>query len=174
MQLAAYFYVGKITRKYSYNGELIINVDSDYPEIIIKTESVYITIGDNLVPFFMERKSWQKTLQLRVKFEDVDSESDADQLLNKKVYLPNDLLPKREGLDFYQNEIIDFKVEDTQYGYVGIVVGVNDKTPQTLLEVKDERGLVFIPVNEVFIKQIDRKNQLIVVETPEGLLDLRY
>lgn len=174
MQLAAYFYVGKITRKYSYNGELIINVDSDYPEIIIKTESVYITIGDNLVPFFMERKSWQKNLQLRVKFEDVDSESDADQLLNKKVYLPNDLLPKREGLDFYQNEIIDFKVEDTQYGYVGIVVGVNDKTPQTLLEVKDERGLVFIPVNEVFIKQIDRNNQLIVVETPEGLLDLRY
>lgn len=174
MQLAAYFYVGKITRKYSYNGELIINVDSDYPEIIIKTESVYITIGDNLVPFFMERKSWQKNLQLRVKFEDVDSESDAGQLLNKKVYLPNDLLPKREGLDFYQNEIIDFKVEDTQYGYVGIVVGVNDKTPQTLLEVKDERGLVFIPVNEVFIKQIDRNNQLIVVETPEGLLDLRY
>jgi len=174
MQLAAYFYIGKITRKYSYNGELIINVDSDYSEIISKTESVYITISDNLVPFFMERKSWQKALQLRVKFEDVDSESDADQLLNKKVYLPNDLLPKREGLDFYQNEIIDFKVEDTQYGYVGIVVGVNDKTPQTLLEVKDERGLVFIPVNEVFIKKIDRKNQLIVVETPEGLLDLRY
>ena len=174
MQLAAFFYVGKITRKYSYNGELIINVDSDYPEIIIKTESIYITIGDNLVPFFMERKSWQKTLQLRVKFEDVDSESDADKLLNKKVYLPNNLLPKREGLDFYQNEIIDFKVEDTQYGYVGIVVGVNDKTPQTLLEVKDERGLVFIPVNEVFIKQIDRENQMIIVETPEGLLDLRY
>ena len=174
MQLAACFYVGKISRKYSYKGELIISVDSDFPEIIIESESVYITLGDNLVPFFMERKSWQKKLQLRVKFEDIDSESDADELVNKKVYLPNDILPKREGLDFYQNEILDFKVEDTQYGSVGVVVGVNDKTPQTLLEVKDDRGLVFIPVNEIFIKKIDRKNQLIIVETPEGLLDLRY
>ncbi len=174
MQLAAYFYVGKITRKYSYQGELIINVDSDYPEIIIKSESVYITIGDNLVPFFMDRKSWQKALQLRVKFEDVDTETDADQLINKKVYLPNDLLPKRKGLDFYNNEILDFIVEDTQYGPVGVVIAVNDKTPQTLLEVKDDSGIVFIPVNEVFIKKIDRKNQLIIVETPEGLLDLRY
>jgi len=174
MQLAAYFYVGRIIRKYSYKGELIINVDSDYPEIIIEMESVYITIGDNLIPFFMERKSWQKALQLRVKFEDVDSEPDADKLLGKKVYLPNSILPERKGLDFYNNEILDFKVEDAEYGYVGIVKGINEKTPQTLLEVQDERGTVFIPVNEVFIKKIDRKNQTILVETPEGLLDLRY
>lgn len=174
MQLAAYFYVGRIVRKFSYKGELIIQVDSDYPEIIIESESVYITIGDNLVPFFMEKKLWQKALQLRVRFEDVDSEQEADKLMGKKVYLPNSILPERTGLDFYNNEILEFKVEDKQYGYVGIVKGVNDKTPQTLLEVHDERGTVFIPVNDEFIKKIDRKNQLIVVETPEGLLDLRY
>lgn len=174
MQLAAYFYVGKISRKYSYKGELIISVDSDYPEIIEETESVYITIGDNLVPFFMQRKSWQKKLQLRVKFEDVDSEPDANQLLNKKVYLPNSMLPESDGLDFYNNEIIGFKVKDKQFGLVGVVKDVNEKTPQTLLEVQDDSGIVFIPVNEVFIKEIDRKNQTIFVETPEGLLDLRY
>ena len=174
MQLAAYFYVGKISRKYSYKGELNISVDSDYPEIIEETESVYITIGDNLVPFFMQRKSWQKKLQLRVKFEDVDSEPDANQLLNKKVYLPNSMLPESDGLDFYNNEIIGFKVEDKQYGLVGVVKDVNEKTPQTLLEVQDESGIVFIPVNDVFIIEIDRKNQTIFVETPEGLLDLRY
>ncbi len=173
MQLSAYFYVGKIVRKYSYKGELIILINSDYSEIIIKSESVYITIGDHLIPFFMEKKSWQKAGQLRVQFEDVYSEEEANSLIYKKIYLPNTLLPKREGTNFYKDEIQGFKVKDVQYGAIGIVRSVNDKTPQTLLEVEDDNGVVLIPVNDVFIKEIDRENKLIIVETPEGLLDLR-
>lgn len=173
MQLTDCFYVGKIVRKFSFKGELIIKVNSDYPEIITKSESVYITLGNTLVPFFMEKTNWQKALQYRVKFEDVDSETDADALLNKKVYLPNTMLPKKTGTDFYKDEIIGFKVEDVQFGTVGILKGINDHTPQTLFEVEDEHGVILIPVNDVFLKKIDRKNKLILVETPEGLLDLR-
>ena len=83
------------------------------------------------------------------------------------------MLPKKTGTDFYKDEILNFKVKDLQYGSVGIVKGVNDKTPQTLLEVEDDDGVVLIPVNDAFIKEIDRKNKLIIIETPEGLLDLR-
>lgn len=173
MQLTDCFYVGKIVRKFSFKGELIIKVNSDYPEIITKSESVYITLGNTLVPFFMEKTNWQKALQYRVKFEDVDSETDADALLNKKVYLPNTMLPKKTGTDFYKDEIIGYKVEDVQFGTVGILKGINDHTPQTLFEVEDEHGVILIPVNDVFLKKIDRKNKLILVETPEGLLDLR-
>ena len=173
MQLTDCFYVGKIVRKFSFKGELIIKVNSDYPEIITKSESVYITLGTTLVPFFMEKTNWQKALQYRVKFEDVDSEGDADALLNKKIYLPNTMLPKKIGNDFYKDEIIGFKVEDVQFGPVGILKGINDHTPQTLFEVEDANGVILIPVNDVFLKKIDRKNKLILVETPEGLLDLR-
>lgn len=173
MQLTDYFYVGKIVRKYSYKGEVIILINSDYTEIISKSESVYITIGDNLVPFFMEKKSWQKAEQLRVQFEDVYSEEEADYLIKKRVYLPNSLLPKKEGTNFYKDEIIGFKVEDIQHGYVGVVKGVNDRTPQILLEVEDENGVVMIPV-AAFMKKINRDNKTIIVETPEGLLDLRF
>jgi 16S rRNA processing protein RimM len=173
MQQDAFFYVGKIVRKFSFKGEVIIKVNSDYPEIISKSESVYITIGNSLVPFFMEKTNWQKQLQYRVKFEDVDTEADADAILNKKVFLPNSMLPKKTGKDFYKDEILDFNVVDVNFGNVGVVKGVNDKTPQLLLEVENEDGVVMIPVNDTFIIDIDRNNKLIKVETPEGLLDLR-
>ncbi len=174
MQKEAYFYVGKIVRKYSFKGEVIIKIDRDTPEIITELESVLVAMGDNLVPFFMEKNSWQKPLQLRVKFEDVNSESDADSLINRDVFLPKELLPKKSGTEFYKAEVISFKVEDIQYGYVGIIKGVNEKTPQTLLEVIDESGrLVLIP-SDAFIKRIDYDNQIVFVETPEGLLDLRF
>jgi len=173
MLLTDCFYVGKIVRKFSFKGEVIIKVNSDYPEIITNSESVYIPLGDTLVPFFIVKSNWQKALQYRVKFEDVDSEADADALLNKKVYLPNTLLPRKTGTDFYKDEILGFKVEDVQFGYVGILRGINDHTPQTLFEVEDENGLILIPVNDTFLIEIDRKKKLIIVETPEGLLDLR-
>ncbi len=173
MQLADYFYVGKIVRKYSFKGEVIILVNSDYTEIITESESVYITIGDNLIPFFMEKKSWQRAEQFRVQFEDVYSEEDANHLLHKKVYLPNTLLPKKKGISFYKDEIIGFKVEDIQHGFIGVVRSINDRTPQVLLEVEDDNGVVMIPV-AAFMKKIDRENKTVIVETPEGLLDLRF
>lgn len=173
MLSAACFQVGKIVRKYSYKGEVIILVDKDYIELIEKTESVYIAIGDTLVPFFIEKRNWQKNRQLRVQFEDVNSETDADALIHKKIFLPDELLPQKSGTDFYNDEIIGFEVKDVNEGIIGIVKGVNDRTPQLLLEVMDENGMVFIPVTDTFILEIDRKKQLITVETPDGLLDLR-
>jgi 16S rRNA processing protein RimM len=173
MQKDAFFYVGKVVRKFSFKGEVIIKVNSDYPEIITKSESVYITVGGSLVPFFMEKTNWQKQLQYRVKFEDIDSEADADAIVNKKAYLPIAMLPKKTGTDFYKDEIINFTVEDINFGYVGKVKGVNDKTPQVLLEIEDDNGVVMIPVNDTFILEIDRDKKQIKVATPEGLLDLR-
>lgn len=168
-----YFCVGTIVRKYSFKGEVIIKVDKDTPDSIIELESVFIAIGDNLIPFFMEKNLWQKPRQLRVKFEDVDTESDADVLINREVFLSKSFLPKRLGKDFYNAEIIGFKVSDVLYGYVGFIKGVNDKTPQTLLEIIDDSGkLILIPAIDAFIKRIDRERQEVIVETPEGLLDL--
>ena len=31
---------------------------------------------------------------------------------------------------------------------------------------------ILIPINDEFIKEVDRKNKTIVVDTPEGLIDL--
>ena len=172
MDFATCFQVGKIVRKHSFRGEVIILINSDYAEIISETESVFIALGDNLVPFFMDKWNWQKNLQLRVKFEDVDTEMDADAIVNRKVYLPNTFLPELEGNDYYKDEIIGFSVKDINYGLLGVVRSINDKTPQTLLEVENEEGVVLIPV-DAFVKEIDRENNTIIVATPEGLIDLR-
>ena len=55
MQKEACFYVGKIVRKYSFKGEVIIKIDKDTPEIITELESVLVAMGDNLVPFLWKR-----------------------------------------------------------------------------------------------------------------------
>ena len=173
MTLNDCFYIGTIVQKFSFKGELLIKLDSDDPEMYEELESVFVALGNNLVPFFIERSSLHKSNLLRVKFEDVDTEADAEALLKHKLYLPLAALPKLSGNKFYYHEVIGFEVEDTQFGKVGKIIGVNDTTTQALFEIEDEQGNeILIPIIDSFIEKVDRAKQKIIVNTPEGLIDL--
>lgn len=166
------FYLGKIVSKFSFKGEVLIKLDTDEPESYEKMESVFVDYNKNLVPFFIERSSLHKSDLLRVKFEDVDSEEDADDLMKAEIYLPLSLLPKLEGNQFYYHEIIGFTIIDNQFGEVGIIKGINDSTAQALFEI-DRSGIeILIPMNDEFIEKIDRGTKTVRVQTPEGLIDL--
>ena len=87
------FYLGRIVRKHSFRGEVVAKLDSDDPEIYTEMESVFVDIGNNLVPFFIEDSLLQKGNQLRIKFEGIDDEQDAEAILKAGLYLPAELLP---------------------------------------------------------------------------------
>ncbi|OBX24733.1 16S rRNA processing protein RimM [Gelidibacter algens] len=166
------FYVGKIVKKYSFKGELLIKLDTDEPEIYEDMTSVFVDLRNNLVPFFIESSQLHKSELLRIKFEDVDTEADADALLKSDLYLPLEFLPKLDDDKFYFHEIIGFTVEDVNFGKVGIVKSINDSTAQALFEIDRDGIEILIPMNDAFIKKVDKNKKLILVETPEGLIEL--
>jgi 16S rRNA processing protein RimM len=172
MQKKDCFYLGKIVKKYSFKGEVLIKLDTDEPELYEHLDAIFIDLRNSLVPFFIESSQLHRSELLRVKFEDLDTEQDADSILKCDVYLPLEFLPKLEGDKFYFHEVIGFTVEDVNFGKVGVIKSVNDSTSQALFEI-DRNGIeILIPMNDAFIKKVDKKKKLIIVETPEGLIDL--
>ncbi|MEZ4855030.1 MAG: ribosome maturation factor RimM [Gelidibacter sp.] len=172
MQKKDCFFVGKIVKKYSFKGELLIKLDTDEPELYENLESVFVELRNNLVPFFIENSQLHKSELLRIKFEDVDTEQDADALLKCDLYLPLEFLPKLDDDKFYFHEIIGFTVEDVNFGIVGVVKSINDTTSQPLFEIDKDGIEILIPMNDAFIKKVDKKKKHILVETPEGLIEL--
>jgi 16S rRNA processing protein RimM len=172
MQKEDCFYLGKIVKKYSFKGELLVKLDTDDPSIYTKMESVFIDKNKSLIPFFIERSSLHKSTLLRVKFEDIDSEEDADKLLKSELYLPLEFLPQLTGNKFYYHEIVGFEAEDLSFGLVGIVKGVNDTTNQAILEIERNGSEILIPLIDDFIKSVDRELKKIILEVPEGLIDI--
>ena len=166
------FYLGKIVKKYSFKGELLAKLDTDEPDLYDSLDAVFIDLRGNLVPFFIEACQLHKSDLLRLKLEDVNSEADADALMKTELYLPLDLLPKLEGDKFYFHEVIGFSVKDKNFGDVGILKGINDSTSQALFEIDRDGIEILIPMNDHFIDRVDRKNKTIIVDTPEGLIDL--
>jgi len=166
------FYLGKIAKKFSFKGEVLIYLDTDEPELYENMESVFVEFNKNLVPFFIENSSLHKNDFLRVQFEDVDSEEEADRLIGCGIYLPLSMLPKLEGNQFYFHEVIDFEVEDKRLGTVGKIVSINDTSAQPLFEVLHGDVEILIPMIDHFLVEIDRKNKKVKMDLPEGLIEM--
>ncbi|QBZ97424.1 ribosome maturation factor RimM [Flavobacterium sangjuense] len=166
------FYLGKIAKKFSFKGEVLIYLDTDEPELYENMESVFVEFNKNLVPFFIENGSLHKNDFLRVQFEDVDTEAEADTLLGCEVYLPLSMLPKLEGNQFYFHEVIGFEIEDKRLGVFGKIVSINDTTAQPLFEVVNGSVEILIPMIDQFLVKIDRENKKVVMDLPEGLVEM--
>jgi 16S rRNA processing protein RimM len=166
------FYLGKIAKKFSFKGEVLIYLDTDEPELYENMESVFVEFNKNLVPFFIENSSLHKNDFLRVQFEDVDTESEADTLLGCEVYLPLNMLPKLEGNKFYFHEVIGFEIEDKRLGVFGVIQSINDTTAQPLFEVLNGNVEILVPMIDQFLVKIDRENKKVIMDLPEGLIEM--
>lgn len=166
------FYLGKIAKKFSFKGEVLIYLDTDEPELYENMESVFVEFNKNLVPFFIENSALHKNDFLRVQFEDVDSEEEADKLIGCEIYLPLNMLPKLEGNQFYFHEVIGFEIEDKRVGVFGKIVSINDTTAQPLFEVVNGEVEILVPMIDQFLVEIDRKNKKVLMDLPEGLIEM--
>lgn len=166
------FYVGKIVRKHSFKGEVVAKLDTDEPELYQNLESVLLEFSNQLIPFFIKKSLLQKGNQLRILFEDIDSEEDADSIINAELYLPLTMLPKLSGNKFYYHEVIGFSVFDSRHKTIGTIKKINDQSAQPLFVINADDKEILIPMIDEFIKKVDRKNKQITIETPPGLIDL--
>ncbi|MCK5906452.1 MAG: 16S rRNA processing protein RimM, partial [Flavobacteriales bacterium] len=82
------FLVGWIVRKHGFKGDVIIKLDTDVPEQYEDMESIFLAQGEDLVPYFFERSSFTNKGFMKVHFEGVDTEADADRIMKSELFLP--------------------------------------------------------------------------------------
>ena len=172
MQKEECFYLGKIAKKFSFKGEVLIYLDTDEPELYENLESIFVEFGKDLIPFFIESSSLHKSSFLRTKLEDINSESEADKIIGSDVYLPLSMLPKLSGNKFYFHEIIGFEVEDTEKGGIGYITAVNNASTQPLFVIDFNGNEILVPIIDDFIEKVDRVHKKLILKTPPGLIDL--
>jgi 16S rRNA processing protein RimM len=166
------FYLGKIAKKFSFKGEVLAYLDTDEPDLYQNLESVFVEQNKHLIPFFIETCSLHKNDFLRIRFEDITNEEEADALIGSELYLPLEMLPKLSGNKFYFHEVVGFLVEDKRLGIVGEIQSINDTTAQPLFEVLNGSVEILIPMIDIFLVKVDRENKKIIMDLPEGLIEM--
>jgi 16S rRNA processing protein RimM len=63
-------------------------------------------------------------------------------------------------------------VEDKRLGIVGEIQSINDSSAQPLFEVLNDDVEILIPMIDHFLVKIDRDNKKVIMDLPEGLIEM--
>lgn len=166
-----YFYLGKVTKHFGLAGELNVYIDSDEPSKYYHMESVFFNLGEELIPFFVESIKVKSPNQLVIKFADITGEN-VEEYVGVELYQPMSMLPPLTGNKFYYHEVIGFKVEDVNLGYIGIIDDILDYPAQAIIKISYEEKEILLPVVDEYIVNVDREARVMTVRTPEGLVNM--
>jgi 16S rRNA processing protein RimM len=171
MQLDNYFEIGHILKPHGLKGGLSIILDVDEPANYTEMESVIVNIDNQLVPFFIS------SLQLNgakgiLHLEDIDTLEEADRFRSSKLLLPIEILPELNNGKFYYHEVIGYQVVDEQTGRLGIIENVFTRSNQDLISMRYQNKEVLIPANNDIVKKADHEKKEVIVDLPNGLLEI--
>lgn len=167
-----YFELGRVIRPHGFKGAVKIKFTHPALDLIEIPESVFVEQSSNLVPFFFESFTPQHNDFAIVSFDGITTEEEAKQLAGKSFFLPTEYEPVPEGKDFYNDELIGFKVIDSEHGEIGELFNVLEAPAQDVFEINHPSGKeIMIPVLDPFIEEIDRDNKILKLSAPPGLID---
>lgn len=166
-----FFFLGKITKRFGLAGELMLFIDSDEPGKYHHMESVYFNLEGELIPFFVENIKVKNPNQIIVKFADITNDN-ADDYVGVELYQPVSMLPSLTGNKFYYHEVIGFKVKDVHSGYLGTIAEILDYPAQAIIKIHQGDKEILLPVVDPYIINVNRKEGVMEVDAPEGLVDL--
>lgn len=170
MKFDEYFNLGVISKVFSFKGEIVARFDVEVPNLFDNLNALFIEEKGNLVPYFVDKVEPQLNNFVRIKFRGIDTQEQAKKLLKCDLFLPDTLLPKLSEDEFYFHEIVGFTAFDEDEKEVGEIVEVYDLPNNPVAEILIEGKEVLVPLNLMI--ELDKKNQKIYIEIPEGLIDL--
>ena len=165
------YLLGIITRRHGLQGNVVIKLDTDQPDFYNKLESIFVEINGLLVPFFIDKQSWQKADSKIITFKNTTAAL-VDQSIGKSVFLPLSTLPPLSGKKFYYHEVLGFQVYDENNQLCGTIQQINDQTAQHYFLLTFEKKDIVIPIIKDWILDVDRNQKIIKMQLPEGLMDV--
>lgn len=166
------FELGYLERVHGINGELLMVMDVDKPSDYSKLGSVFLDIKGKLIPFLVQKQKAFKANQVLLKFEDIEDEESADDLVGAGVFLPLTALPPLPDDKYYFHELVGMQVVDEDLGAVGEVTGVLETPQQFLLQFDHQGHEVLCPMHDDILVRVDKAAQQIHLRLPGGLLDV--
>ncbi len=164
--------VGRITRPHGLRGQVMVNPATDFAEDRFKPGEVVWTRtarGDEQLTIGTARVQGARPV---LRFEGVSSIDQAEGLVGLELRVPEGTLqPLGQGM-YYLHQLTGCVVTTTGGAQVGTVAKVDSGIGSSRLVIEGERGEILIPLAAEICIEIDVDAKRIVIEPPDGLLDL--
>jgi 16S rRNA processing protein RimM len=164
--------VGRIARAHGNRGQVIVDPATDFPDERFKVGSV----------LFVRRREAPDAVRVEnVRFHrgrpiiglaGIDTIDAAEALAGSELRVSVDALQPLPPGSFYHHDLVGCAVETSRGEQIGRVRAVEGDAAGSRLVVENRNGDVLIPIVESICVEIDVAGRKVVVEPPEGLVDL--
>ncbi len=164
--------VARAVRTRGLKGELVAELLTDFPERFQRVSAI-IAIGRGERETLELENHWLQNDRIVLKFAGYDDVESAKSLIGFDF-----ALPEAERMKLSENEYYDWELEGCSVVIedgptVGSVRGLLRTGGVELLVVEDETGREhLIPMAQSIVVKIDISRRQILIDPPEGLLDL--
>jgi 16S rRNA processing protein RimM len=166
-----FYFLGYISRTHGVQGKVVIKMESDEPSRYNKLKTLFIESGTELAEYPVSSVSVSR-VQAIVGLTGVADMNAAELLVGRQVFLPLSTLPRLGPKKLYLHEAIGMEVVDQNLGSLGRITRVFDLPEQPVAEVIFREKEVLFPLVSQFILKVDRQKQQLLVELPDGLVDI--
>jgi len=165
--------IGTLSKVHGYKGDLILTLEPDFSIDITGTEMVFLEIKGLLVPFFISSGNIQSrdTKSVFIKFDDVDDEDNARNLIGSKVYSEGTSSGNPNPVPNF-NDYLSYIVTDLNAGKLGIIEKVISISSNPIIQIRNDKTEILIPAHKSFFISVDHMRKTIVIQAPDGLLDI--
>ncbi len=164
--------LGKIVKVHGYGGAVLISTDSAVFGKLPGIKWVFIEIDNKPVPFPVSSVTEHSSGSIVLKFEGYDSSEKIAEFVGCRLYIVND---GSESSDNLPDHIIlaGFTLLGPDNGVIGKIKKVMSLPMQYMLvlESPDYKELM-IPLNDGWVIKTDREKKIIVMDIPNGILDI--
>lgn len=166
-----YLNIGKFVSSFGLKGEIILKHNFGKKTSLKGLTAFFIEEKkESFIPWFIESTRIKSEDEVYVKLEGVDTREKATKLVQKQVWLPEaeakKFSAKSASVTLLGYDIIEKGV------VLGKILEVIEQPHQVLCRIEVNGKEAFIPLHEETLVKIDRKKSQVIVELPEGLLQI--
>jgi len=173
LDIMDFFPIGTIIKPHGLKGEIIIEVEEGFEDILSESDYLLVGVEGGLVPFFISKEgiNFRTSTTLCLAFEDIESAEKVRQYCGCKIYLHKDENSEQDSNEEF-SELRGVTVFDKLRGKLGKIIRVDDFSGNVVLTIEHGSLEILIPLSEKLIIQFDETNQELYLDCPEGLIDL--
>ncbi len=172
--------VGLITSCHGINGQVRVKSLSDFDERFLNPGMRWLQ-KESETPSKIELISGFKQPgkeSFILKFQGINTRNHAEQLKKFKILVKTDQLPKLKKEEFHLLELINIEVkilENNELKIIGKVINLeNEKNNLLVIELLKNQKKVLIPFVKEIVPLVDIKNKFLIINPPNGLLELYF
>lgn len=167
-----YFHLGKSLKSHGTGGHLRLMIEDRHKTYVKAGSFIFFDISGAKVPYKI--RSFEEGAHAVISLEGVDNKKLSDQLSGLDIWVP--LVSVKERHQRSPRNLRDkwdeYRIIDSTTGAEYLILRV-EEFPQQLMAVIALKGKeALIPLSDELISAIDKKDRIIHMAIPHGLLDL--